>query len=150
MRSWRSSHSEEKKNIIRAKNNEAQRLRRLTYPEVIIEQELVRLKAWRLKNPQRVALAKRRRKAKKSESCATLTPTEWANTLKLFNLKCVYCAADWEHQDHFIPLSKGGGYTKYNIVPACAPCNISKSNKMPVNFIGLDKAFDITHTLGLH
>ncbi len=32
------------------------------------------------------------------------------------------------HQDHFIPLTKGGGYTKENIIPACRSCNASKQN----------------------
>ena len=32
------------------------------------------------------------------------------------------------HQEHFIPLSKGGGYTHNNIIPACRSCNSSKWN----------------------
>ena len=32
-------------------------------------------------------------------------------------------------QEHFIPLSKGGGYSMGNIIPACRACNASKSDK---------------------
>ena len=32
-------------------------------------------------------------------------------------------------QDHFIPLSKGGEYSKKNIIPSCRSCNSRKSNK---------------------
>ena len=32
------------------------------------------------------------------------------------------------HQEHFIPLSKGGEYTHNNIIPACKSCNSSKQD----------------------
>ena len=44
---------------------------------------------------------------------------------------CAYCGVVTEeplHQDHRTPLSKEGGYTLANIVPACAGCNSSKSD----------------------
>ena len=37
--------------------------------------------------------------------------------------------------DHMIPLSKGGGHTIYNIVPACRSCNRKKNAKFPLNFL---------------
>jgi 5-methylcytosine-specific restriction endonuclease McrA len=33
------------------------------------------------------------------------------------------------HLDHVEPLSKGGADVESNIVPACAPCNLSKGAK---------------------
>lgn len=67
---------------------------------------------------------------------ATLTIDEWVTILETFNYQCVYCGAPYEHQDHFIPLSKGGTHTADNVVPACGPCNQRKSNKDPLEFIG--------------
>jgi 5-methylcytosine-specific restriction endonuclease McrA len=46
----------------------------------------------------------------------------WDNT-------CCYCPAPAEHLDHVHPISKGGADAAHNLVPACAPCNLTKSNK---------------------
>lgn len=45
---------------------------------------------------------------------------------------CQYCGAtDDLTFDHVIPRSKGGLTRWDNVVAACAPCNLRKSNKMP-------------------
>lgn len=66
---------------------------------------------------------------------STLTKSEWEDILVLNQHRCFYCGAPWEHQDHFIPLSKGGTHTADNVVPACGPCNLSKSDKDPIVFL---------------
>lgn len=97
-------------------------------------------KEWSLKNPDKIrekrqryyesgrnamSLHKRRHKMKEAE--CTLTFEEWQDTLEYFNHECVYCGSkDSIIQDHIIPVSKGGGYTKENIIPACGSCNSSK------------------------
>lgn len=43
--------------------------------------------------------------------------------------RCAYCGAVATHLDHVEPLSKGGADVESNIVPACAPCNLSKGAK---------------------
>jgi 5-methylcytosine-specific restriction endonuclease McrA len=43
--------------------------------------------------------------------------------------KCAYCNRVATHLDHVHPLSKGGADAEHNIVPACAPCNLSKGAK---------------------
>ena len=68
-----------------------------------------------------------------------LTNKEWIETLKYFNDTCAYCGMTEEdhqnkfnqclHQEHIIPLSKNGEYTKYNIIPSCKTCNTSKGNR---------------------
>ena len=78
-----------------------------------------------------------RRAALKAALPATLTSYQWEHTLKHFNNCCAYCGEKLTnaHQDHFIPLSKGGEYTKRNIVPSCKKCNSSKSNKPPLAWL---------------
>lgn len=44
---------------------------------------------------------------------------------------CIYCGAPAEHIDHCIPLSRGGEHNLENLVPSCAPCNMSKGSKLP-------------------
>jgi 5-methylcytosine-specific restriction endonuclease McrA len=42
---------------------------------------------------------------------------------------CAYCDAFATHLDHVQPIAKGGADVEANIVPACAPCNLSKGAK---------------------
>lgn len=44
--------------------------------------------------------------------------------------ECVYCGSPSDLTfDHLVPKSKGGLTTWDNVVTACAPCNLKKSNK---------------------
>lgn len=67
----------------------------------------------------------------------TLTTEEWNQTLSDFDNRCAFCdkAGVALHQEHFIPLTKGGEYTKNNIIPSCKSCNSSKSNKQPLDWL---------------
>jgi 5-methylcytosine-specific restriction endonuclease McrA len=68
-----------------------------------------------------------RRKARKHGLTATFNRFEWDECKQFFNFQCAYCdKEDSLAQDHFIPLAKGGGYEKSNIVPACMICNSYK------------------------
>ncbi|MFI2188009.1 HNH endonuclease [Streptomyces sioyaensis] len=49
--------------------------------------------------------------------------------LSRWRYACAYCGAHATHLDHVTPLSKGGADVESNIVPACAPCNLSKGAK---------------------
>lgn len=72
------------------------------------------------------------RRTRKEELPNTLTHEETVEILKTFEYKCSICEEDYEHLDHFIPISSGhGGTTKENIVPMCASCNISKRDTNP-------------------
>ncbi|MFF1597710.1 HNH endonuclease [Streptomyces mirabilis] len=42
---------------------------------------------------------------------------------------CAYCNGVATHLDHVVPLARGGEDVEANIVPACAPCNLSKGAK---------------------
>ena len=94
---------------------------------------------WRRNHPDVTKVVDQRRRAREASVESTLTEKEWSQTLEYFNSLCVYCGKRWEEQDHFVPLSKGGGYTKENIVPACTKCNRSKSYKHPQKFLGRRK-----------
>lgn len=71
-----------------------------------------------------------RRLARKRKLPATLTDKEWIRVLKHFGNKCAYCGceADKLEKEHFVPLSKGGEYSKENILPSCLRCNRNKSD----------------------
>lgn len=48
--------------------------------------------------------------------------------------RCVYCGRSIPdgHVDHFIPRERGGTDLPWNLVPACGPCNRSKSAHDPL------------------
>lgn len=52
--------------------------------------------------------------------------------------KCACCKSELDrsfHVDHIIPLSTGGNNHKDNLQLLCAPCNLSKGAKHPVDFM---------------
>lgn len=76
-----------------------------------------------------------KRRAKKKELVRDFSKKEWEYCKDYFrnengDLTCAYCGEVVEkvQQEHFIPLSKNGNYTKDNILPACGQCNQSKNN----------------------
>lgn len=48
---------------------------------------------------------------------------------------CVFCGAPWAHQEHFVPLARGGDHALGNIWPACADCNLTKSDRDPWEYL---------------
>lgn len=51
--------------------------------------------------------------------------------------KCFWCdrvLGEAFHIDHLIPISRGGTNGPENIVAACAPCNLSKGAKLPLEW----------------
>ncbi len=73
--------------------------------------------------------AKRRQRV--SAAPATLTAVEWQDLLDEQNHACAYCGRPFSVEskptrDHIVPVSRGGGLTKENIVPACLVCNSVK------------------------
>ena len=77
-------------------------------------------------------MANQRRRARRANLLATLTAAVWAEMLDYFGHRCAYCLALQTDpvQEHMIPVVRGGGYTKENIVPACVPCNMAKGTKL--------------------
>lgn len=92
-------------------------------------------KQWNQDHPEGRIIVRQRRIARKRALPATLTKAQWDAVKAVFDGKCCYCGRDGPlHQDHYIPVSKGGEYTHNNIVPACQSCNCSKGNKDAVQW----------------
>lgn len=96
------------------------------------------IKRWKQKNRATVNAYNQKRKARKRRLPATLTPEQWKIIKEHFNNSCAYCGESEDsllargvgplHQEHFVSLVKGGGYTYDNIIPACVSCNSSKND----------------------
>jgi 5-methylcytosine-specific restriction endonuclease McrA len=79
-----------------------------------------------------------RRRARKKGLPATLTTEQWKAILAAYRHRCAYCGKKESKkrpltQDHVIPVSRGGGTTPDNIVPACTPCNSRKRDGPPLS-----------------
>lgn len=90
-----------------------------------------KLKKWRMENPGLNAKYRQDRRHRQKDSINIYSVDVWEETLRQFEYKCSYCNKEVDKltQDHIVPVSKGGGYLRSNIVPACKSCNSSKGNK---------------------
>jgi 5-methylcytosine-specific restriction endonuclease McrA len=84
-------------------------------------------RAWYAANPDAVQLARARRRARVAN--APHEPYSRTDIFAAYGDTCTYCDAPAEHLDHVVPISKGGADAAHNLLPACAPCNLSKSDK---------------------
>ena len=93
-------------------------------------------KAWAKAHPEELRVIGARRAARKKGLPATLTIQQWCAILVAYKYQCAYCGKKETKkrsltQDHVLPLSKGGGTTPENIVPACKSCNSAKGDRPP-------------------
>lgn len=77
------------------------------------------------------------RRAKQRGLSNGLTLGDWRRAIQHFQGMCAYCGNPMTdiQKEHFIPLSRGGGFSADNIVPACRACNLDKSNKDPFQWL---------------
>lgn len=93
-------------------------------------------KAWRARNPDRVAMHDRNKRAKRRGAPgAGFTPDEFAAQIAAQDGRCFWCDVDLAvvdiHADHFWPLARGGSHDADNVVAACAACNCRKKALLP-------------------
>jgi 5-methylcytosine-specific restriction endonuclease McrA len=64
-----------------------------------------------------------------------ISTRDWYRMLLAYRHCCAYCGARTKLQvEHVIPLSRGGRHSIGNVVPACGPCNMSKSDRLLVEW----------------
>ena len=70
------------------------------------------------------------RNHRKRSVISDFTTSEWEICKTFFDNRCCYCGGDCDElqQEHFVPVAKGGAYTKANMIPACGSCNSSKND----------------------
>lgn len=99
------------------------------------KRQIARVRQWQKTHPEQVrALCRERYKRRRFVMLGlptTLTRSEWEKLKIAYGHRCRYCGRKPKRldQDHVIPVTKGGGHTAQNIVPACRSCNSSKGNR---------------------
>jgi 5-methylcytosine-specific restriction endonuclease McrA len=93
--------------------------------------------AYKAQHDEKKSVRKHIRKHRMNNLPRTLTAADWRAALEYFDHKCAYCRTPLTkaHKEHFVPLSKGGGFTKDNIIPACSKCNNNKKSKNPIDWL---------------
>ncbi len=85
--------------------------------------------------PERVRLTKNNNEMMRRQAVGKVTKREWNLILDFYGHKCTHCGMSDTVVpltiDHYIPLSKGGWNTWYNVWPMCDQCNNQKRGKMP-------------------
>lgn len=77
--------------------------------------------------------ARRRKALERGNHVVRVTSAQIRGRFQQFDHCCAYCgtASSQLQTEHFLPISKGGTHVLSNILPACQPCNYSKSARNP-------------------
>jgi 5-methylcytosine-specific restriction endonuclease McrA len=97
-----------------------------------VEAELVRLEEqWERTRLRKQVNRARDRAVELGAPIIDFTREDWLSLLEEHQHRCAYCdASDLALLiEHRTPLSRGGGHTRSNIVPACEPCNLNKADR---------------------
>lgn len=99
---------------------------------------LARTRRWARLNPEKTAAKDSRRRALETKALGHHNAADLKRILRLQNHRCAYCKADFSvtkrHLDHIQPLALGGSNWPDNLQYLCAPCNLLKGAKDPVQF----------------
>jgi len=101
------------------------------------DKRMIKIKEYKVNNRALYNELNRKRRNLKNSLPVTLTEKEWNEILRKYSYRCYYCGekAEYLEKEHKIPLSRGGGYTKENIVPSCRGCNAKKHTLTESEFI---------------
>lgn len=100
-------------------------------------------KLWRDTHVEQQTFFSRRRRVRKLFIGGSHTLEEWHMVKQLYGNACANCGRiDVAiHQDHKIPLARGGTDNIDNIQPLCKPCNSSKGTRVWFASRPVDKSF---------
>lgn len=96
------------------------------------------IREWKKANPELVRKYDRDRRVKKRNTAGDHTVADIKNLMILQKNKCAVCKTSISkcyHVDHIVAIVNGGTNDKYNLQLLCAPCNLSKNRKDPIDFM---------------
>ena len=125
----------------RRRNLEAERKRRREYMASVRLEDPVgwkqKLRTWFKSNRDKARAYEAKQRAARGGAEGSYTAKDVQLILEAQLGLCFYCEVPlsaW-HEDHFVPLSKGGTNYRSNIVLACVQCNLRKGDRAPIVFM---------------
>lgn len=112
--------------------------KRIRPPEQIAHRRVL-IELWYKRHPDKLRAKWRRHRARREGAIGTHTEKDVKKLEILQKGRCWWCGKKLPkiyHVDHRIPLAKGGTDWPDNLVLACPNCNLSKSDKLPEEWIG--------------
>lgn len=110
----------------------AQAARRREDPEFRAEDNARRAQHAREKPELKRARNHRRRARERGNG---IVPYREADVWAAYNHACIVCGAPGEHLDHWTAIANGGPDAITNATILCAPCNLSKGARDPLEFL---------------
>lgn len=96
-------------------------------------------KEYRRNNVEAYRIYKQNRRAREAAGGGRVSKDITDKLLRLQRGKCACCHVELSkvefHLDHIIPLAKGGKHSDENMQLLCKPCNLSKSDRLPHEFM---------------
>jgi 5-methylcytosine-specific restriction endonuclease McrA len=119
-------------------NPEKVRERRRKHREANKERLAETMKEWSKANRHLLRVHEKRRRDRKRGAEGSHTYAEIMALGERQGWRCAYCPADisagW-HEDHVMPIARGGTNWISNIALACQPCNQSKHARDPAEWM---------------
>jgi 5-methylcytosine-specific restriction endonuclease McrA len=119
-------------------NREKVRERRRKHHEANKERINAQIAAWAKANPGKRRAGERNRETRERGAEGSHTYAEIMALGERQGWRCAYCPADisagW-HEDHVMPIARGGTNWISNIALACQPCNQSKHARDPAEWM---------------
>lgn len=111
------------------------------------EQKREYIRNWRAANPERLRAQLGNRYAIRRAAEGNYTHLDVARLITKQDGLCAICGVAFGnkyHVDHIMPLTLGGSNWPENLQITCPPCNISKGNKHPDEFLAARNAAEST------
>jgi 5-methylcytosine-specific restriction endonuclease McrA len=119
------------------KNRQYARNWRQRYPEKHHQQ----WQEWKANNPELYKECQRKgwrnRRARKALAVGTFTSDDVKEIIEAQKGRCAYCRKNIRrkyHEDHIVPLARGGSNERSNIQVLCPKCNRKKNKQDPLRF----------------
>lgn len=90
---------------------------------------------WVKKNPEKMALYTQERRAREVNAHGNCTPKQLQARIAYYGSLCWVCQKPYTAIDHVVALARGGTNWPANLRPICLPCNSSKRDKSPLDFL---------------